>query len=163
MILASRPQWVGTVFKFQAHRPSSLTGERENFGRIRPALPLSPCTASGLQACPCVRCNGEGKEGDEAYFQRSSLFCVTVIILSFGYYTVRAAGPEEARRGPGVLPGGARSLEPWRGRRRSRGSRALSQGTRPGKKTQALLVCPRAFACVEILRNQLPTLSPPYD
>lgn len=32
--------------------------------------------------------------GDEAYFQRSSLFCVTVIILSFGYYTWVLFWPE---------------------------------------------------------------------
>ena len=42
----------------------------------------------------CAAAMGKAR-GDEAYFQRSSLFCVTVIILSFGYYTVRTAGPEE--------------------------------------------------------------------
>ncbi|KAM7226819.1 hypothetical protein CapIbe_021894 [Capra ibex] len=35
----------------------------------------------------CAAAMGKAR-GDEAYFQRSSLFCVTVIILSFGYYTV---------------------------------------------------------------------------
>ncbi|XP_036683915.1 transmembrane protein 254 [Balaenoptera acutorostrata] len=32
--------------------------------------------------------------GDETYFQRSSLFWVTVIILSFGYYTWMIFWPE---------------------------------------------------------------------
>ena len=32
--------------------------------------------------------------GDETYFQRSSLFWVTVIILSFGYYTWMVFWPE---------------------------------------------------------------------
>lgn len=86
----------------------------------------------------CAAAMGKAR-GDEAYFQRSSLFWVTIIILSFGYYTVRTAGPEEGEvRGWSAawrckIPPGA--VE-W-SQARSRLSGALSQGTRPGKKTQA--------------------------
>lgn len=44
----------------------------------------------------CAAAMGNAGE-DEAYFQRSSLFWVTVIILSFGYYTVRTGAPRKAR------------------------------------------------------------------
>lgn len=44
----------------------------------------------------CAAAMGNARE-DETYFQRSSLFWVTVIVLSFGYYTVRTGAPRKAR------------------------------------------------------------------
>ncbi|XP_061261446.1 transmembrane protein 254 isoform X3 [Bos javanicus] len=41
----------------------------------------------------CAAAMGKAR-GDEAYFQRSSLFWVTIIILSFGYYTWVIFWPE---------------------------------------------------------------------
>ena len=65
--------------------------------------------------------------GDETYFQRSSLFWVTVITLSFGYYTVRAAGPGQghARGQSAALSHKIRTYDTEKSRRRNRGSRVL--------------------------------------
>ncbi|XP_061017913.1 transmembrane protein 254 isoform X3 [Dama dama] len=41
----------------------------------------------------CAAAMGNARE-DETYFQRSSLFWVTVIIFSFGYYTWMVFWPE---------------------------------------------------------------------
>lgn len=64
--------------------------------------------------------------GGKAYFQRGSLFWFTVITLSFGYYTVRAAPAERRPR--------AASGQPAEGsRRRNPALRARSPGGRRGQ------------------------------
>lgn len=100
----------------------------------RSAGPPRPCLLSRAGRCPDARSRGgvaamAPAAGAAAYFQRGSLFWFTVITLSFGYYTVRAAA------------GGLRSGE---------GASALftpgprPTGWEPGEVVQAQSLLPRA-------------------
>ena len=82
--------------------------------------------------------------GGKAYFQRGSLLWFTVIILSFGYYTVRAAaalsGPKSGASAP--LSAGPGPAGPEGSRRRNK-ARSPGGGDRAGKEDAGALVCPR--------------------